>query len=340
MQQRAHPAQLMSGDGHVSAGPASPPRAGGPPQLTVRAVPAGDRTVVTVRGEIDMDTEEMLEHRLGAALAGSAGGIDLDMGGVAFCDCSGLNVLLRLRRQALEEGGTVVVRTAGVAVHRLLSITGAVPLFTCAGEGEGPDRSGDAYAPAGAAHPAGGEPEGTPEPVVRDEGPGAARPEGGEPEPMPEPVIRDAEPGVTRPVSGKPMPGPAAADAVAHADVRGGDAGTRADTAPASGDVRKSGSGVGQEPSVELRQLRRAMRARPVIDMARGILMASFGLSAEAAWSVLVSVSRNTDTELHDVAGDLVDAITADALPERVRRQLMTAVAKVHVPVAARGGVG
>jgi anti-anti-sigma factor len=168
MQRRAHPAQLVSGDGRVVAVPASPPRAGGTPQLTVRAVPAGDRTVVTVRGEIDMDTEEMLEHHLRAALSGSAGGIDLDMSGVGFCDCSGLNVLLRLRRQALVEGRTVVVRAAGVAVHRLLSITGALPRFTRAGEGEGPGLSGGTDAEPGAARPADSEPEPTPAPVARD----------------------------------------------------------------------------------------------------------------------------------------------------------------------------
>ncbi|MGW7266988.1 STAS domain-containing protein [Streptomyces sp. NPDC054842] len=178
MQRRAHPAQLMTGDGHVSAGPAVPPRAGGPPQPTVRAVPAGDRTVVTVSGDIDMDTEETLEQHLVAALAGSVGGVDVDMGGVGFCDCSALNVLLRLRRRALEDGRTVVVRTPGAALHRLLSITGTAPLFTRAGEGERSGGSGAADADPGAARPAGGEPEPMPGPAAPDAVPHACAPDG------------------------------------------------------------------------------------------------------------------------------------------------------------------
>ncbi|QOV33435.1 ANTAR domain-containing protein [Streptomyces ferrugineus] len=79
----------------------------------------------------------------------------------------------------------------------------------------------------------------------------------------------------------------------------------------------------------EIAQLRRAMHTRPTIDLARGILMASFGLDSEDAWAVLVAVSQNTNTKLHSLAGSLVAAVKGDPLPEGVREQLSAAVAKV-----------
>ncbi|MFJ8464576.1 ANTAR domain-containing protein [Streptomyces swartbergensis] len=82
-----------------------------------------------------------------------------------------------------------------------------------------------------------------------------------------------------------------------------------------------------QDLRAEVTQLRRAMQTRPTIDLARGILMASFGLSPEAAWSVLVRTSQNTNTKLHHLAGDLVDTVRGGTLSEPVQQQLAAAVA-------------
>ncbi|MFF1400891.1 ANTAR domain-containing protein [Streptomyces sp. NPDC058287] len=82
----------------------------------------------------------------------------------------------------------------------------------------------------------------------------------------------------------------------------------------------------------ELVQLRRAMKTRPVIDLARGVLMASFGLAPEDAWSVLVSVSQNTNTKLHEVADGLVRSVTGEALPSPVRQELAARVAELQQP--------
>ncbi|WP_435214579.1 ANTAR domain-containing protein [Streptomyces sp. bgisy034] len=91
---------------------------------------------------------------------------------------------------------------------------------------------------------------------------------------------------------------------------------------------------------IEVAQLRRAMQTRPTIDLARGILMASFGLSSEDAWTVLVEASQNTNTKLHTLAGDLVTAVHGDPLPEAVREQLSSAVAKVDSAGSARSVAG
>jgi hypothetical protein len=82
------------------------------------------------------------------------------------------------------------------------------------------------------------------------------------------------------------------------------------------------------------------MQTRPVIDLARGILMASFGLSAEDAWTVLVLASQNTNIKLHHLARDLVEAVDGDALSESVQEQLAAAVAKVTAPPPGEEGAG
>jgi anti-anti-sigma factor len=190
--------------------------------FTVGARAEGDRVVVTVRGEMCLDVDDTLQQRLLRALADSVSGLDLDLGEVDFCDCTGLNALLRVRREALAEGKTITVRAAGLPVERLLELTGTRPLFTTQAEQDG-----------------------------------------------------------------------------------------------------------GRDLGVEVVQLRRAMRTRPTIDLARGVLMASFGLSPDQAWDVLVHASQNTNTKLHRLAEHLVDAVQGEAPPEVVQQEVAAAVARL-----------
>jgi anti-anti-sigma factor len=110
------------------------PAKGRPPtRLRIATRPAGGRTTVVVVGDVDMDTRGELRESLGTALSASDGGIDLDLSGVGFCDCSGLNVLLLVQRLAAAAGRTVVIRSASPTVERLLTLTGTAPLFAPAG---------------------------------------------------------------------------------------------------------------------------------------------------------------------------------------------------------------
>jgi len=81
---------------------------------------------------------------------------------------------------------------------------------------------------------------------------------------------------------------------------------------------------------IEVVQLRRAMQTRPVIDLARGILMASFGLGVEESWRVLVLASQNTNTKLYHLALDLVAAVRGEPPADAVQEQVAAAVAKVR----------
>jgi anti-anti-sigma factor len=216
-------------------------------------------------GDIDMDTREELRKLLGTALDASGHGIDLDLSGIGFCDCSGLNVLLLAHRLAAANGRTVVIRSASPAVERLLTLTGTAPLFAPA-DGGG----------TGTAH-------GTTEES---------------------PSSHDAT------------------DTVDGVDVRD----------PAGPVVAE------RELRVEVVQLKRAMRTRPVIDLARGVLMATFGLSPEDAWSVLVTVSQNANVKLHHLAEDMVATVRGEPLPESLRRHLSAAVAQLAADRTDRAG--
>ncbi|MEU3778812.1 STAS domain-containing protein [Streptomyces sp. NPDC032472] len=87
--------------------------------------------VIAVSGEIDLHSAVHLRQALAAALAGSRGRceIALDLSAVTFCDCSGLNALLRARRRARRERVSLTISAAAPPVSRLLELTGTAALF-------------------------------------------------------------------------------------------------------------------------------------------------------------------------------------------------------------------
>ncbi|MEV8565519.1 ANTAR domain-containing protein [Streptomyces sp. NPDC051322] len=65
----------------------------------------------------------------------------------------------------------------------------------------------------------------------------------------------------------------------------------------------------------EVGQLRQAMKTRPVIDQARGMVMVLGPCSSQTAWEVLVEVSQHSNTKLRDVAEALVATATGESMP-------------------------
>lgn len=254
MPEPAYEEQSSAGDGlGYSVATGVPP--GRPSRLpVVDTRQDGEYVRVTVRGELDLDAGDLLDRALRSALTRSAAGVELDLSGVAFCDCSALNVLLTHRRRALDEGKTLTVGTAAPGVLRLLELTSTAALFM-------------------------------------------------------------ADPGAGESSTGESSTGVSSAP--------------RLTGGPSAGHSVVAESEALEDLRVEVVQLRRAMRTRPVIDLARGILMASFGLSPEDAWTVLVMASQHTNTKLHHLARDMVDAVQGEPLSEPVQEQLAAAVAKV-----------
>ncbi|MFI8930830.1 anti-sigma factor antagonist [Streptomyces sp. NPDC053474] len=137
------PQAAQSGTGQADSRAAlADPRGPAPrSELTVHLRPEGDRLVVAVHGDLDLDTDQELRRELRSALTRSVRGVDVDLSGVAFCDCSGLNTLLTLRQQALDEAKTVAIRALSPAVERVFALTDALPLFTPEADAEAGDSS-------------------------------------------------------------------------------------------------------------------------------------------------------------------------------------------------------
>lgn len=88
------------------------------------------RTVVTVTGEIDYDSAPLLQRALDQVLRSCGSRLEVDLAGVGFCDCAGLDVLLRTRLSARDAQVTLTLAGVGSAVQRLLELTDTRPLFT------------------------------------------------------------------------------------------------------------------------------------------------------------------------------------------------------------------
>jgi anti-anti-sigma factor len=86
-----------------------------------------DGTVVTVCGEIDLETCAELSAAL-ATLDGSRN-VSLDLGDVSYIDSTGLRVLLTARDAAERAGGSLRIATSSNIVARLIEITGANELL-------------------------------------------------------------------------------------------------------------------------------------------------------------------------------------------------------------------
>lgn len=77
----------------------------------------------------------------------------------------------------------------------------------------------------------------------------------------------------------------------------------------------------------ETEQLKEALDRRPVIDVARGVLMATWSCTEEEAWQMLVRVSQHSNTKLHDVAEAVVTATQHKPIPAHLQDHLAAAVA-------------
>ncbi|MGW6739867.1 STAS domain-containing protein [Streptomyces sp. NPDC055025] len=103
------------------------------PLFQVSTTLDGDVTGLWLVGELDVDGTAMLRAALADCFArGSARGSDcvvLNLRGLRFCDCAGLNVLLEAKATADRIGTELCVEGARAQVARLLALTGADELF-------------------------------------------------------------------------------------------------------------------------------------------------------------------------------------------------------------------
>jgi anti-anti-sigma factor len=79
--------------------------------------------VYALTGEIDMYVADRLEQRLRQVAAARGEIIDLDLAEVAYCDSSGLRVLIQLSNELAARGGRSRLVRPSAAVLRLVKLT-------------------------------------------------------------------------------------------------------------------------------------------------------------------------------------------------------------------------
>lgn len=113
------------------------------PQLTVYRHVRRHRALITLAGEIDLESAPLV----GAALQGCLGegirAIDVDLTPVTFCDCSGLNVFLHAAQMTTEAGGTLRLHHPPRTLGLILDITGTKALLLGLPFGHLPPPHGD-----------------------------------------------------------------------------------------------------------------------------------------------------------------------------------------------------
>ncbi|MCM2419104.1 STAS domain-containing protein [Streptomyces sp. RKAG293] len=94
-----------------------------PLHLTAHRRDRQARTLITLSGDIDLDSAPLLNAALEQCLHDGSRTIDVDLSAVTFCDCTGLNTFLFFLQRATAVGGTLRLHRPPVTVARLFSLT-------------------------------------------------------------------------------------------------------------------------------------------------------------------------------------------------------------------------
>jgi anti-anti-sigma factor len=99
------------------------------PGLRVEIRP-GFPTVAEVSGDVDIATAPWLRETLLLAIQRYGPAISVDLHGVTFLDCAGVNALLATARRARLEGGHAQVTRSSAPAWRIISLLGLQDLLT------------------------------------------------------------------------------------------------------------------------------------------------------------------------------------------------------------------
>ncbi|MHA5054664.1 STAS domain-containing protein [Streptomyces sp. SD15] len=95
------------------------------PQLTVHRHDRRKRALITLAGEIDLESAPLVRTALARCLSDGIRTIDIDLTPVTFCDCSGLNAFLHAAQKTTEAGGTLRLHHPPPTLGLILDLTGS-----------------------------------------------------------------------------------------------------------------------------------------------------------------------------------------------------------------------
>lgn len=98
-------------------------------ELSVTSRQEGDRTVISVAGEIDVYTAPSLRERLNELVASGHYDLVVDMEGVEFLDSTGLGVLVGGLKRVRSHDGSLRLVCAQEKILKVFRITGLTKVF-------------------------------------------------------------------------------------------------------------------------------------------------------------------------------------------------------------------
>jgi anti-sigma B factor antagonist len=98
-------------------------------ELSVTSRQEGDRTVISVTGEIDVYTAPSLRERLNELVASGHYDLIVDMEGVEFLDSTGLGVLVGGLKRVRSHDGSLRLVCAQEKILKVFRITGLTKVF-------------------------------------------------------------------------------------------------------------------------------------------------------------------------------------------------------------------
>jgi anti-anti-sigma factor len=90
--------------------------------VTVKDLP-GPVTVLTAAGEIDHDSQYVLDDAAGEVLERGGDRLVIDLSAVTFCDSAGLSLFIQLHRRLSDRGGSLCLASAQAPVLTVLRAT-------------------------------------------------------------------------------------------------------------------------------------------------------------------------------------------------------------------------
>jgi anti-anti-sigma factor len=94
------------------------------PQLNVYRHDRKTRALVTLAGEIDLETVPLLRAVLARCLQDGMRTIDVDLTPVTFCDCTGLNAFVEAFLHSATAGGTLRLHHPPDLLARMIELAG------------------------------------------------------------------------------------------------------------------------------------------------------------------------------------------------------------------------
>ncbi|MER7682894.1 STAS domain-containing protein [Streptomyces sp. NPDC096934] len=98
--------------------------------LTINAREAATGPVLEITGELDYTTAPEVREAVDRLTLTAGKLLVLDLGGLGFCDSSGITALLAARNLAMEQGGDIALASVPANTARILGIVGLDRVFT------------------------------------------------------------------------------------------------------------------------------------------------------------------------------------------------------------------